>query len=111
MLTPFSDAVIKVIKSIPPGKVSSYGRVAAEAAILAGLSEKSGSGARQVARLLHSSSKKYALPWHRVINSRGYISLPFPESEEQKALLLSEGIKFLPGDRVDFEKFGWNTRH
>ncbi|MFT5731072.1 MAG: methylated-DNA-protein-cysteine methyltransferase-like protein, partial [Desulforhopalus sp.] len=52
----FSAKIIKIIKLIPYGTVSTYGTVAT----LAG----SPSGARQVARILHSSSKKYDLPWH-----------------------------------------------
>ena len=66
-MTVFSEHVIDIIKAIPPGKVASYGQIA----MLAGNPR----GARQVSRLLHSSSEKYSLPWHRVVSSTGKISL------------------------------------
>ena len=61
----FEDRVKDVIKSIPRGKVATYAQVAA----LAGNHQ----AARQVVRVLHTSSAKDRLPWHRVINSRGGI--------------------------------------
>ena len=51
-------------------------------------------GAREVSRILHSCSKKYKLPWHRVINSQGKISLTGEGGELQKEILKHEGIKF-----------------
>jgi len=57
---------------------------------------------------LHSSSKKYNLPWHRVINSKGIIALKSIEDREyQKNLLEQEGIVVLDGFRVDLKKFLW----
>ena len=65
-------------------------------------------GARQVARILHSSSTKYKLPWHRVINREGKISLP-PSSgyELQRSLLEEEGIIFDEAGKVDLEEYLW----
>ncbi len=55
-------------------------------------------GSRQVARLLSSSSKKYHLPWHRVVNSKGKISLkPEQGKELQEALLANEGVGIQDG--------------
>lgn len=101
MLNPFTEKVLAVIKNIPPGKVLSYGRVAA----LAGNPR----AARQVSRLLHSMSEKHNLPWHRVIGANGRISLP-PEGGYalQKALLESEGVEFSINDRIDLEAFLWD---
>ena len=94
-----SARIIGLIRRIPRGKVASYGQVA----VMAGAPN----GARQVARLLHSSSKKHGLPWHRVINSQGRISLPPGGGMEiQKKILEAEGIRFEEG-RVDFDRFGW----
>ena len=85
MHTPFTQAVIEVLKNIPEGRVLTYGRAAA----LAGNTR----AARQVSRLLHSLSRKYELPWHRVINAQGRISLkPGQGLEEQQALLEAEGV-------------------
>jgi len=96
----FTESVIKVIQSIPEGKVLTYGGVAA----LAGNNRAS----RQVARILHSMSSKHDLPWHRVINSKGEISLPKPfHYDYQKKLLLQEGVSFNEKDRVDLSVFLW----
>jgi methylated-DNA-protein-cysteine methyltransferase-like protein len=89
-----------IISQIPAGKVSTYGRIA----LLAGNS----SGARQVARILHSSSEKYALPWHRVVNRLGRISLPAGAGYElQKMLLEEEGILFDSSSQIDFSRYLW----
>jgi len=99
----FTRRVRDVIRSIPRRKVASYGQVAA----LAG----DGRQARQVAWILHSSSDKEGLPWHRVIAARGRISLPPARGgREQKRRLLSEGVKVGPGGAVDFVKYGWHPR-
>ena len=100
MLTPFTEHVIDIIKEIPKGKVATYGQIAT----LAG----SPRAARQVVRILHSSSKKHKLPWHRVINSQGKISLlPNQGYEIQKALLIKEKVKFTLTDHVDLKKYQW----
>jgi len=97
----FHDQTIRVIRAIPSGKVATYGQVAA----LAGNPR----AARQVTRVLHSSSRKERLPWHRVVNSRGKISLPPGRGyEEQKARLEAEGIEFDSGDVIDLKRFGWH---
>ena len=76
----FEDTVKRLIKAVPRGKVATYAQIAS----LAGNYK----APRQVARVLHSSSDKDRLPWHRVINSRGGISLPRGRGfEEQKRLL------------------------
>lgn len=61
-----------------------------------------------MAWLLHSSADKYGLPWHRVINVKGQISLPHGYGYElQKALLEEEGVVFDNNDTVDLKQFGW----
>ncbi len=100
MYTEFTQHVIDTIKSIPPGKVLTYGAVAA----LAG----SPHGARQVTRILHSLSEKEGLPWHRVISANGKISIPGEEGkEEQSALLRAEGVDVSDDYRVDLAAFHW----
>jgi methylated-DNA-protein-cysteine methyltransferase-like protein len=65
--------------------------------------------ARQVSWILHSSSKKHKLPWHRVINSKGLIALATIEDKEyQKALLLKEGVTFINDFKVDLKKHLWD---
>ena len=96
----FTRSVIRIIKGIPCGKVSTYGLIAR----LAGKP----AGARQVSRILHSMSKKHDLPWHRVVNARGGISLrPFAGYEEQMALLEAEGVRFGENGRLDLKSYLW----
>ncbi|MCG8566333.1 MAG: MGMT family protein [Desulfobacterales bacterium] len=103
MHTPFTQAALAVIQAIPQGRVLTYGRVAA----LAGNPR----AARQVSRLLHSMSRKYQLPWHRVINAQGRISLkPGQGLEEQQALLESEGIVVSVSGRIDLSQYLWEGR-
>lgn len=100
MPTQFTEAALDIIKHIPEGRVLTYGRVAA----LAG----NPGGARQISRILHSMSKKYDLPWHRVINSKGRISLlPSRGRELQKALLESEGVEFSGNGALDLNIYMW----
>jgi len=101
-LTPsrFKDIVINLILQIPYGKVTTYGNIAAAAGY--------NQAARQVSYILHSCSVKYGLPWHRVINKAGKISLPLAQGGAlQKELLEEEGIVFSSAGFVDFDEFGW----
>jgi methylated-DNA-protein-cysteine methyltransferase-like protein len=96
----FSERVKNLIKTIPPGQVATYGQIAAMAG--------NPRGARGVVWILHSSSRSAALPWQRVINRKGRISLsPGQGYEEQKSLLAAEGIRFDSRDRIDLKKFLW----
>ncbi len=111
--TPFTREVKRTIRSIPRGRVATYGQIAA----LAGREH----GARGVAWILHSSSEAARLPWHRVIGAAGRISLPrgrrrgicpsgmCPQGgfEEQKMRLLAEGVAVGPGGRIDLRRYRW----
>ena len=64
--------------------------------------------ARQVSWLLHSSTKKYNLPWHRVINSQGKIALKSSDGKDYQRLLLEkEGIEFTENNKIDLKKHLW----
>ncbi len=100
MNTPFYQRAKESIKKIPKGKVATYGQIAAFAG--------NPRAARQVAWILHSSSRKDKLPWHRVVNSKGRISLKRNYGYEmQKELLKREGIRFNQDDRIDFKNYLW----
>ena len=85
----------RMILSIPSGKVSTYGRVAAAA----GYPRYH----RAVARLLRMDPVDQ-LPWHRVLGAGGEIKLRGPAAHEQRARLRLEGVKF-NGQRVDMDRF------
>ncbi|MFD2170996.1 MGMT family protein [Tumebacillus lipolyticus] len=100
-MTPFTQRAIAIIKSIPEGKVMTYGQIAC----LAG----SPRGARQVVRILHSMSKKHKLPWYRVINAKGKIALTEDESlNVQKLSLQMEGVDVQKGNLIDLERYQYH---
>jgi methylated-DNA-protein-cysteine methyltransferase-like protein len=91
----------KIIKKVPEGKVATYGQVAT----LAGNPR----GARQVVRILCSYWEKDKLPWHRIVNRQGKISLkPNQGYEIQKQMLRDEGVIFREDDTIDFDRFLWS---
>ncbi|MBM6615725.1 MGMT family protein [Desemzia sp. RIT804] len=93
-MTTFTERVVRIIQSVPAGKVMTYGQIAA----LAGNPR----GARQVVRILHSMSQKYDLPWHRIINAKGEIAIKDDEgSFTQKDRLISEGIVLTEAGKVN----------
>ncbi len=97
-MTESSERIVTVLKAIPYARVMTYGAVASAAGLR--------NGARQVARLLHSSSDACELPWHRVIRSNGCIALPSGGGLEiQIALLRKEGVVVSTEGRVDRKFF------
>ncbi len=84
----------RVIRSIPKGKVSTYGAVAAAAGYPL--------HHRAVARLLRMSPAG-SLPWQRILGAGGEIKVPFEGAAEQRLLLTMEGVTF-HGRRVDMKK-------
>jgi methylated-DNA-protein-cysteine methyltransferase-like protein len=103
MPTDTYSRIYAVVHRIPRGKVATYGQVAR----LAGLSN----AARQVGYALHALGGHSALPWHRVINSAGRISLP-PEAGgiEQRLRLLQEGVAVDQGGRIALGRHRWRPR-
>lgn len=101
MPSDFTRRVIELLRELPSGRVMTYGAVAAAAG--------SPRAARQVVRILNTSSRAHELPWHRVVNAHGRISLPQGRGYElQRAKLESEGIEFDAGDRIDLKRYLWN---
>jgi len=97
----FQQQVIRTIREIPHGKVCTYGRIAAM--------NGNPRAARQVVRALHACSEREGLPWHRVVNAGGRISLPKGAGYEmQKAMLEDEGVEFGRNDTIDLSRFLWD---
>ncbi len=97
----YLDRIYAVVMSIPPGRVATYGQVAEEA----GLPRR----ARLVGTALKNLTEESAVPWHRVVNSRGEISTrPRPGAvAEQRVLLEDEGVEFQANGRIDLEEYAW----
>ena len=101
MTNQFFEQVYQVVQRIPPGKVATYGQIAR----LLGQPR----AARTVGWALHSIPEGSHVPWHRVLNAQGTISLEAsgPGGAIQKALLEAEGVGFGEGNRVDLKAYGW----
>ena len=94
--------IFQVIAQIPYGRVASYGQIAR----LAGIPKHS----RLVGYVLKHMDADSSLPWYRVINSQGKISLSKLNDQGQNIqaqLLLAEGILVI-GDKVKMKEFHWN---
>jgi methylated-DNA-protein-cysteine methyltransferase-like protein len=95
--------IYSVIRRIPRGRVATYGQIAS----LAGLPGH----ARQVGYALHALPAGSAVPWQRVINASGGISLrPMSGGISQRILLEKEGVRFDQRGRVSLETFAWRPR-
>lgn len=96
------ERIYNMVRRIPQGKVTTYGRIAE----LVG-----GCTARMVGYALAAlkSGKAPDVPWQRVINAQGKISVHGAGMGNaiQRMILEEEGILFDKNDRVDFEHFGW----
>lgn len=94
-------AYLVLIRSIPPGRVATYGQIAA----LAGHPRH----AREVGRALAELPEGSDVPWQRVVNAAGRTSRRGLLGDEvhQRRLLESEGVEFGRGDRIDLRRFGW----
>ena len=86
------ERIIRCIRALPRGTVSSYGAVAAASGWPG--------AARQVVRVLNQVP---GLPWHRVVGAGGAIKLVGEEGAEQKFRLRMEGVTFR-GARVDMAR-------
>ncbi len=94
------EAIYFALMTIPPGKVVTYG----ELAKLAGLP----GAARLAGTLMSGLSENTTLPWHRVINAQGKISLPENSIGRriQQERLEAEGVIFERG-KINLRQFGW----
>lgn len=91
----------RTVLRIPRGKVASYGTIAE----LSGFPRQG----RLAGYALHNLPGGTGIPWHRVINAGGKISLAGKRGEEQGRLLKEEGIVFIRG-RISMENFEWRPR-
>lgn len=90
------DRVYFLVRSVPSGQVTTYGQLGA----MVGISD-----ARAIGDIMNASPTD--VPWQRVINSRGEISIQGATGARQRNLLEEEGITFDENNRVDFAVCGW----
>ena len=99
---PLYERIYEMVRRIPPGRVTTYGRIAA----LVG-----GCTARMVGYAMAALKRGTApdVPWQRVINAKGKVSVHGDGigNAIQRDILEQEGVVFDTDGRVDFERFGW----
>lgn len=91
-------SIYRIVSAIPYGRVATYGQIAKKAGI--------GNNARVVGYALHDLSSETSVPWHRVINAQGMISLR-GSADLQRALLEQEGVCFDRRGKINLNKFRW----
>ncbi|OBU46244.1 MGMT family protein [Photobacterium damselae] len=96
----FSTQIYSQVYHIPKGKISTYGDIARFAGYPG--------YARQVGKLLANLPEGSTIPWHRVINSQGQISLKGENLERQKRHLEQEGIEVSVTGRIRLKNYRWN---
>jgi methylated-DNA-protein-cysteine methyltransferase related protein len=97
------ERIYQVVRRIPRGRVATYGQIAELA---------KASGPRQVGYALHALPDGSDVPWHRVVNAQGCISLRSGLGGEafQQALLKAEAVEFDARGRIDLDRFRWKKR-
>ncbi|MBE5251034.1 MGMT family protein [Mixta mediterraneensis] len=95
----FQQRIWQVVAAIPRGKVTTYGEIAQ----LAG----SPRAARQVGGVLKRLPAGSSLPWHRVVNRHGSISLQGEDLFRQRDALEAEGIEVSDDGHIELEKYRW----
>lgn len=93
------ERIYEVVRTIPKGKVATYGQVAAAAG--------NPRWARVVGYALHNNPDPENIPCYRVVNREGRVSsaFAFGGGNRQRDLLSADGVGFLPDGRVDMEKY------
>jgi methylated-DNA-protein-cysteine methyltransferase-like protein len=97
--------IYAVVRRIPSGHVTTYGAIAR----IAGLPGR----ARQVGYALSALPNGSSVPWHRVINAQGRLSLERVGSSSgttQRIRLVGEGVTVDAGGRVSLARFGWRVK-
>jgi methylated-DNA-protein-cysteine methyltransferase-like protein len=98
-MSEFKKRVIKAVEQVPYGKVASYGQIA----LMVGVPR----AAIQVGGVLNKLEGKYSLPWWRIINNKGRITIKGSKYNalEQKELLQKEDIVVTKDLTLDIEKY------
>ncbi len=107
-LKEFQAQVWNIVRQIPSGKVAAYGQIAQMIPPPQGMDAKAylAFGPRWVGGAMAACPND--VPWWRVINSKGEISLR-PGGQEQRQRLEAEGVEFDERGRVDLKRFRWDV--
>ncbi len=95
--SPLYQRIYDLVRQVPPGRVTTYGKVA----------RMIGTTPRIVGFSMATVKPESGIPWQRVINSQGKISLKGSSGDLQRQLLLDEGVVFNASGRINLSQFGW----
>ena len=107
MISRTHAAIYKIVKKIPRGRIATYGQIAA----LAGTPR----AARQVGYALRATPDNVKIPWHRVVNAEGLVSMRLKDWQSggddlQKILLAAEGVAFDETGKIDLKRYRWEPK-
>ena len=107
MISRTHTAIYKIVKKIPRGRVATYGQIAA----LAGMPR----AARQVGYALRATPDNVKIPWHRVVNAEGRVSMRLKDWQSggddlQKILLEAERVAFDDTGKIDLKRYRWEPK-
>ncbi|AJE02232.1 MGMT family protein [Geobacter pickeringii] len=103
MSSPLYNRIYTLVRKVPPGRVTTYGRIARQA----------GCTARTVGFAMAALPAGHDVPWQRVINSQGQVS-PRRNGDGgliQRLLLEAEGVRFDSRGRVNLLRYGWELEN
>ncbi len=107
----YNALVWEIVKQIPPGIVSTYGQIASMIPPPEGVLPPTYDrfGAQWVGKAMNTTPSGEGIPWQRVINSKGEMSVSEETglAQHQRDLLTAEGIELNAKGRVDFDIYGW----
>jgi methylated-DNA-protein-cysteine methyltransferase related protein len=95
------DAVYRLVKQIPRGRVTTYGEIARAIQIRG--------GARVVGYAMAGTPRGRGIPWHRVVGAGGKLIIREPFGSLQRKMLESEGVE-INGARINYKKYGWRPK-
>jgi methylated-DNA-protein-cysteine methyltransferase-like protein len=110
---PFFRIVWDIVRQVPHGRVTTFGQIASMLPLPPGIepNDYGKLGSRWVGDAMNAVSRvdEPTVPWHRVINSQGRVSLPEESisAAQQRARLKSEGVMDAR-EQVDLNRFGWD---
>lgn len=104
----FYNAVWDIVRQIPPGKVATYGQIAAYISPPEGMEMKTyrSFSPRWVGGAMAACPSD--VPWQRIINSQGKISVRGESAIKQRQLLEQEGIEFSERGSIDLKRYQWH---
>jgi O-6-methylguanine DNA methyltransferase len=96
------QTIYAVVRRIPKGQVATYGQIAK----LVGRCTP-----RMVGYAMAAVPKGTRVPWHRVVNSQGSISVRThgDGAQRQRSLLEREGVLFDRQGKLSFERYRWEV--